>query len=104
MAVPWARIGSVAAQLAPALREEFDMRDLHDDDVARWLWGVLTQMRRRGGVLHPELKDYAADANVYVLANKGGRGEWMPRLSPATPRPIFLTQGTQSGFDRLRND
>ncbi|MCX6019367.1 MAG: DEAD/DEAH box helicase [Chloroflexi bacterium] len=104
VAVPWARIGSVAAQLAPALREEFDMRDLHDDDVARWLWGVLTQMRRRGGVLHPELKDYAADANVYVLANKGGRGEWMPRLSPATPRPIFLTQGTQSGFDRLRND
>ena len=101
LAVPIERVQALAAALLPKVREQFGARGLDEACLTQWLWGVLTHMRRRGGVMHAELKTYAGDGNVYALLNTGGRGEWLPSMGERTPRPVFLTLGTQRDFDKL---
>jgi DEAD/DEAH box helicase domain-containing protein len=101
MSVPWERVREVGAELLPRLREEFGAHGLDLNVLCQWLWGTLTHMRRRGGVMHPEMAAYAADGNVWQFSKGGGRGEWMPKMGEYTPRPVFLTLGKQAGFDKL---
>ncbi|WP_175770185.1 DEAD/DEAH box helicase [Burkholderia anthina] len=103
LSVPWEDVEAVAVRLTDVFSEQFGLRDLKVQTVSQWLWGMLTHMRRRGGVMHPELATYAADGKTWALVNLGGRSEWMPGIGEYTARPIFLTLGTQSGFDRLTN-
>lgn len=101
LSVPWQAVQQVAATLLPSLREQYGAHGLELKTLTQWLWGTLAHMRRRGGVMHPELGSYAADGNVYALARTGGRAEWMPKMGENTPRPVFVTLGTQRGFDKL---
>lgn len=101
LAVPWAVVDEVAGQLLPLFREQYGAHGLERQTVAQWLWGMLTHLRRRGGVMHPELVKYAEDGNVYALTRTAGRGEWLPKMGETTPRPVFLTQGNQRDFDKL---
>lgn len=101
MSVPWDCVQDVAATLLPRWREDFGAQGLGLPVLTRWLWGMLTHMRRRGGVMHPEMAVYAGDGNVWHLARGAGRTEWMPRMSDTTPRPMFLTLGQQRSFDKL---
>src|SRR5690606_37859276 len=75
LSVPWERLVSVAERLTPYLREHFGAHGLEEATVAQWLWGTLTHMRRRGGVMHPELTHYSGDCNPYALLKSGGQGE-----------------------------
>ncbi|OWJ63472.1 DEAD/DEAH box helicase [Paraburkholderia caledonica] len=101
LAVPWVDVEAVATRLTPAFREQYGVHGLEVQTVALWLWGLLTHLRRRGAVMHPELATYAGDGKTYALSFLGGRAEWMPRMGEYTARPIFLTLGKQSGFDKL---
>lgn len=101
LAVPWGRVDDLASRLLPVFREQFGAHGLEQATVAQWLWGMLTRMRQRGGVMHPELAAYAAEGNVYALAKTGGRGEWLPKMGESTPRPIFLSLGKHRDFDKL---
>lgn len=101
LCVPWETVLAVAEQLLPRFHEQYGARGLDQHTVAQWLWGMLTHMRRRGGVMHSELATYAGDGNIYALANTAGRGEWLPKMGQSTPRPVFLTQGSQRDFDKL---
>lgn len=101
LAVPWGVVHDVAGDLMPLYREQFGAHGLDQQAVAQWLWGMLTHMRRRGGVMHPELAMYAGDGNIYALSKTAGRGEWLPKMGETTPRPVFLTQGTHRDFDKL---
>lgn len=101
MSVPWTRVQEVAATLLPRFREQFGAHGLDLPVLTQWLWGTLTHMRRRGGVMHSELATYAADGNVWLLAKGGGRAEWMPKMGEYTPRPVLLTLGTHRDFDKL---
>jgi DEAD/DEAH box helicase domain-containing protein len=101
LAVPWERVNALAGRLLPIFREQFGAHGLEQTTLGQWLWGVLTHMRQRGGVMHPELSVYAADGNVYALTHTGGRGEWLPKMGENTPRPIFLSLGKHRDFDKL---
>ncbi|WP_294636185.1 DEAD/DEAH box helicase [uncultured Aquabacterium sp.] len=101
LAVPWAVVEDVAAELLPVYREQYGAHGLQLNTVAQWLWGFLTHMRRRGAVFHPEMVGYAGDGNVYALTKTAGRNEWMPKMGENTPRPVFLTEGQQRDFDKL---
>lgn len=101
MSVPWGRTQEVAAELLPRLREEFGAHGLDLTVLTQWLWGTLAHMRRRGGVMHPEMASYAGDGQVWQLAKGAGRREWMPSMGDYTPHPVFLTLGKQSSFDKL---
>lgn len=101
MSVPWERIQDVAADLLPRLREAFGAHGLELPVLSRWVWGTLAHMRRRGGVMHPEMAAYAGDGQVWQLAKGAGRREWMPSMGDYTPHPVFLTLGKQSSFDKL---
>ncbi|MDO9224470.1 MAG: DEAD/DEAH box helicase [Pseudomonadota bacterium] len=104
VAVPWESIDAVAGRLLPKLQEQFGLRSLEQATLSQWLWGMLNHMRRRGGVMHAELELYAGDGNIFGLTRSAGRGEWMPKMGESTPRPVFLTLGTQQGFDRLTSN
>ncbi len=101
VAVPWDSVDAVAGRLLPKLHEQFGLRSLEQGATSQWLWGMLNHMRRRGGVMNSELELYAGDGNIYGLTRSGGRGEWLPKMGESTPRPIFLTLGTQRDFDKL---
>jgi DEAD/DEAH box helicase domain-containing protein len=101
LAVPWGRVDDIANRLLPIFREQYGAHGLERTTVAHWIWGMLTRMRQRGGVMHPELGVYAADGNIYALAKTGGRREWLPKMGESTPRPIFLTLGKHRDFDKL---
>lgn len=101
LSVPWQRLDAVTVRLLPKIHEQFGVHGLEQQTLTQWLWGALTYMRRRGGVMHPELGLYAGDGNVYALLRSAGRGEWMPKMGESTPRPIFLTLGKQRDFDKL---
>ncbi|MBV2180839.1 MAG: DEAD/DEAH box helicase [Castellaniella sp.] len=102
LSVPWARLAALAETLTRRLQEDFGARGLSQAVVTQWLWGLLTHMRQRGGVMHPELTHYAADGNAFALPKTAGRNEWMPIMGENTPRPIFLTLGSQAAFDKLK--
>ncbi|MBK1683926.1 DEAD/DEAH box helicase [Rhodoferax fermentans] len=103
VSVPLDRVTAAAELLLPTLQEEFDGKGLSLEVLTQWLWGLLTHMRRRGAVMHPELTTYAGDGNVYALTNTGGRREWLPSMGERTPRPVLLTLGKQRDFDKLTN-
>ena len=96
-----ALVEHAAHQLTPRLHESFGLRGLAHATVFQWLWGWLTHLRRRGGVMHPELTTLARDGAIWALVNTAGRHEWMPALGDRTPRPVFLTLGQHPDFDRL---
>ena len=65
----------MANVLLPKVREQFGAHALDATCLTQWLWGVLTQLRRRGAVMHTELQAYAADAaegRKAVLPSLGG--------------------------------
>ena len=103
IAVPMDQLKIAAATLLPKFHEEFGAKGLEKDVLVQWLWGLLTHMRRRGAVMHPELAAYAADGNIYGLVRSGGRSEWFPSMGERTPRPVFLTLGKQRDFDKVSN-
>lgn len=101
--VPWERVHAAAERVLPAYRETFGAQGLDLQTTAVWLLGALTHMRRRGGVVHPELATYAADGELFPLSRYGGRGDWFPNLGTRTPHPVFITLGKHREFDRLVN-
>jgi DEAD/DEAH box helicase domain-containing protein len=101
LAVPWARLEALAERLIPVFREHYGAQGLEAATLAQWLWGMLTRMRQRGGVLDPELAVYATDGNLFALTKTAGRGEWLPGMGASTPRPVFVTLGKHAEFDKL---
>lgn len=101
LAVPWSRLEPLAERLLEVFREQYGAQGIEQATIAQWLWGMLTRMRQRGGVMDSELSVYAADGNVFALIKTAGRGEWLPGMGANTPRPIFLTLGKHSDFDKL---
>jgi DEAD/DEAH box helicase domain-containing protein len=99
--VPLEAVEAAARELLPRFHEQYGARGLEHRTVTHWLWGMLAHMRRRGGVMHSELATYAGDGNVYAFISTAGRRDWLPKMGERTPRPVFLTQGTQRDFDKL---
>ena len=96
-----ALVEQAAQQLTPRLHESLGLRGLSEATVFQWLWGWLTHLRRRGGVMHPELTTLARDGAIWALVHTAGRDAWMPGLGERTPRPVFLSLGQHPDFDRL---
>ena len=96
-----ALVEQAAQQLTPRLHESFGLRGLAEATVFQWLWGWLTHLRRRGGVMHPELTTLARDGAIWALVNTAGRRDWMPGMGERTPRPVFLSLGQHPDFDHL---
>jgi hypothetical protein len=48
----------------PRLHESLGLSGLSEASVFQWLWGWLTHLRRRGGVMHPELAALATERGI----------------------------------------
>lgn len=101
LAVPLERLLPIAHKLRARIAEREGVRNVDERLVLQWLWGMLTQMRRRGGVMHALMQHYAGDGNVFQFSKGGGRGEWLPPIGDYTAKPIFVTLGRQKHFDKL---
>ncbi|WP_425259796.1 DEAD/DEAH box helicase [Rubrivivax sp. RP6-9] len=99
--VPWSRVQEMAVHLLPVFHEQFGAQGLDLSVLTQWLWGTLAYMRRRGGVMHAEMVNYAADGNIWMLSKGGGRAEWMPKMGDYGPRPVLMTLGKHRDFDKL---
>jgi len=95
-----ARVQETVSVLIPVLHEQFGARGLESGTLFHWLWGLLTHLRWRGAVAHPELGRYQEDANHWGLMRTQGRGEWLPSLGERV-RPVFLSLGQHRSFDTL---
>ncbi len=93
------RLKSAAAKLLVQLQNKLGMHNLDIQAVFFWLWGFLTQLRRRGAVTHPLLNNYQEDANLYAFIKHAS--EWLPPMSDRTPHPTFITLGNHREFERL---
>lgn len=101
LAVPLSRLEPVVEKLGPVFKQRFGLHGVDEVTLRQWLWGVLTHMRSKGAVMHPELIKYAEDGNVYGLQKSGGRSDWMPSMGERTPRPVFVTLGKQRDFETV---
>jgi DEAD/DEAH box helicase domain-containing protein len=104
LAIPAARLSVPADLLASQFKEEYGLHGLRSSTLIGWLWGIVTHMRRRGAIMHPEMSKYAEDGKVFVLSQLGGRRDWMPPMSEFTPHPVMVTDGKHSAFDKLTGD
>jgi DEAD/DEAH box helicase domain-containing protein len=104
LSVPLSRLAPLVDKLVPVFDEKFGLRGVQTDTVARWLWGVLTHMRKRGAVLHEGMEKFAEEGKVYVLSQLPGRKIWMPPMSEYTPHPVLVTLGKHSAFDKVKGD
>ncbi|HRH75889.1 MAG TPA: DEAD/DEAH box helicase, partial [Cellvibrionaceae bacterium] len=86
-------------KLIPVLQNKLGLHNLDERAVFYWLWGFLTQLRRRGAVTHPLLGNYMEDGNLFAFIRHAN--EWLPPMSNRTPHPIFITTGNHRDFDRL---
>jgi DEAD/DEAH box helicase domain-containing protein len=91
----------VAQRLLSQFHEGEGVRGLDESVLFQWLWGFLYHLRRRGGVVHPELSNYLLDGDIFRFVEGGGRKEWLPPIGERTPHPVFLTLGGHRFFDSL---
>jgi DEAD/DEAH box helicase domain-containing protein len=98
------RLQALASALQPRFEEQFALKGVQISTLLHWLWGVLTQMRRRGAVMHPEMQQYAIDGKVYVLSQLGGRRDWLPPMSEYTAHPVLVTLGKHAAFDKVAGE
>ncbi|MBE0643508.1 MAG: DEAD/DEAH box helicase [Bacteroidetes bacterium] len=92
-------IDAACAALLPRMRDEIGvLRGMTDGMLRGMLLGLITQMKNRGGVEHPELRSYVENFGSTYLLN---RGVHMPGFGPHSRTPAFLTDGRSDRFDRL---
>jgi DEAD/DEAH box helicase domain-containing protein len=103
MSVPWERVQEVAALLLPRLREQFGAQGLDLPVLSQWLWGALAHMRRRGGVMHPEMALRRRRPGV-ATGKRCGRREWMPARWATTRPPGLPDTGEASSFRQAQGN
>jgi DEAD/DEAH box helicase domain-containing protein len=96
-----ATIESVAARLLPILKEQYGLRHLEASRVFQWVWGVVTQMKLRGGVADPEMETYMRDGRFKGFYFAPMRREWLPAMGLRTSHPRFLVDGELVGQGRV---
>ena len=96
-----ATIESVAARLLPILKEQYGLRHLEASRVFQWVWGVVTQMKLRGGVADPEMETYMRDGRFKGFYFAPMRREWLPAMGLRTSHPRFLVDGELVDHDRI---
>jgi len=94
------RFRDAADELCETLCNEIGLlRNLDQEIVSRFLTGILTQMRTKGALFHPALKNYIEDwGNTYFI-NK--MLQWMPNFGKFSRTPAFLTTKRGTRFDVL---
>jgi len=94
------KLRDAADTLCETLRNEIGiLQDLDQEIVSRFMVGLLNQMRTKGALFHPALKNYIEDwGNTYFI-NK--ILQWMPNFGKFSRTPAFLTTKRGTRFDVL---
>jgi DEAD/DEAH box helicase domain-containing protein len=94
-------IESAAIRLLPILKEQYGLRHLEASRVFQWVWGIVTQMKLRGGVVDPEMETYMRDGRFKGFYFAPMRREWLPAMGLRTSHPRFLVDGELVDHDRI---
>ena len=95
---PEALSAAVDYILEPLRNEVGGLQDLAKDQLARFLLGILMQMKNKGAIFHPELDQYINDWGGYYLLN---RQPTTPNFGKFSRTPVFLTSKRGTRFDAL---
>jgi DEAD/DEAH box helicase domain-containing protein len=93
----------VVGPLHRRLVEAFGLRDVLQQHVLQWLWGLILHLKQRGAVTHDEMTEYAQTGALGRLTFAKERKLWLPPIGPATARPQWLSLGRHRDFDSLLN-
>ncbi len=90
-------------RLLPVLQNEVGgLRDLDAACLARFMDGVVLNLKNKGGVEHAEMGAFLESrGNYYHLDKQQGRYPSRPNVSPASRLPVFLTNRPGSTFQPL---
>ncbi|MEA1922146.1 MAG: DEAD/DEAH box helicase [Pseudomonadota bacterium] len=92
----------VTLRLLEPIRNEFGMfRGLGEDELSRFVLGLIVHLKNQGGIFQPVLKPYIDNLGGTYLINKN---IWMPNFGPASRAPVFLTSRKGTRFDLLHSD
>jgi len=93
------KLRDAADAVCETLRNEIGLlRDLDQEIVAKFLAGILIQMRTKGALFHPALNTYIDNWGGYYLINKIF---WMPSFGRFSRTPVFLTTKRGTRFDPI---
>lgn len=100
LVLPFKNIQTIASKLLPKAVEQLGLHGLQHATLCQWLWGLLTQMKRRGGLMHQDLQSYFEEGKIYVLSQISAASPWLPNMSERSPRPVFISLGDHKEFDK----
>ena len=91
------------ARLLPVLQNEIGgLRDLDSAGLARFVDGIVLNLKNKGGVGHGEMGMFIESrGNYYHLDKQKGRYPHRPNVSPASRLPVFLTNRSGSTFQTV---
>lgn len=93
------RLAAASRQLHQELTEEHaPLAGLDPGAVRRFVWGVLTRSRHRGGIDHPLLRTYLKTCGKGYMLSKQ-KQPLLPGFPRGARRPTFLTDGRATEFD-----
>lgn len=100
------RPGLLEAALEPLLaglqNEIGELRALDAAALARFVDGIVLNLKNKGGVEHPEMAAFLESrGNYYHLDKQKGRYPHRPNVSPASRLPVFLTDRPGSSFQSI---
>ncbi|MEA3333398.1 MAG: DEAD/DEAH box helicase [Pseudomonadota bacterium] len=91
----------VASRLLEPIRNEFGMfRELDENELTRFLLGLIVHLKNQGGIYQPVLKPYIDNLGGTWLINKN---IWMPNFGNNSRAPVFLTTRKRTRFDLLHS-
>jgi len=86
----------------PNLQEHTGLRELDRETLARFLGGLLINLKNKGGVLQSEIGGYIDSlGNWWLLGKQKGKAVHRPNISSYSRLPVFLTARGGDRFQTL---
>lgn len=96
----------LCGEIAVRLQDELPIAAgvLSDDEILRFLVGMLDHMRARGAVVNSITSLYVQrEANWFAVMKSHPQGQSLPRYAPGAPKPLFPSNRVLQGFEPVAN-
>ncbi|MBB3020411.1 DEAD/DEAH box helicase domain-containing protein [Microvirga lupini] len=100
-------VGPLCEEIAARMRNDLGMASdaISQEDLLRFLVGLLDHMRARGAVATDITRLYVArEANWYAVVRAHPHGRSLPQYAPAAPKPTFPSNRVLRGFEPVATD
>jgi DEAD/DEAH box helicase domain-containing protein len=97
----------LCGEIAVRLQDELPIAAgiLSDEEILRFLVGLLDHMRARGAVVNSVTRLYVErEANWFGVMKAHEQGQSLPSYAPGAPKPLFPSNRVLQGFEPVASD